>query len=161
MTRETIDQKSKIVLIHGMGREISGKKPALLLSTTQIEEIIHTVKIFQIPFAPDYLAGACLWRKQILPVIDICSRYGFDTEETAGDKRYIVVKSAGVIKGEKYLLQGALEIPSRIEPTELPASSSPAKLKSSDIDKKIVKGAFVYRDTLMIIPDLANILGSK
>lgn len=159
MTQKKINKKSRIVLARGMGKKISGKKPVLLFSTTQIEEIMHTIDISPVPFAPNYLLGICLWRKQIIPVIDSFIRYGFKKPNVSGDECYIVVKTAGNVDGKKQLLQGVLKISKRIVTKEIPPSCTPIDIKSSDIDKDIVKGAFEYQDDLMIVPDLASIFG--
>ncbi|MCK5312187.1 MAG: chemotaxis protein CheW [Desulfobacteraceae bacterium] len=147
-----------------MGGKISGKKPVFLFSTAQVEDIMHSIDIYTVPFAPDYLLGVCLWRKQILPVVDTLLRRldlpAPQTPEVSGGERYMVVKSAGNVKGKKQLLQGVLKISKQIMATEIPTHCSPASIKSSDIDKTIIKGAFEYQDDLIIVPDLATIFGS-
>jgi chemotaxis signal transduction protein len=115
-----------------------------------------------VPFAPDYLLGICLWRKQIIPVIDTSRRYSLLTSQTpdiSGNERYMVVKAVGKVEGGKQLLLGALKISKRIITTQIPTSCSPAAKKFSDIDKAFIKGAFEYQDDLMIVPDLASIFG--
>ncbi|MCD4742454.1 MAG: chemotaxis protein CheW [Desulfobacteraceae bacterium] len=161
MTHKKIDQKSRIVLVRGIGgEEISGKKPVFLFSTTQIEEVMHTIDISPVPFTPDYLLGVCLWRKQIIPVIDTFRRYGLQTPRVPDGERYIVVKAVGIAEEEKQLLQGVLKIPKQIVTTQIPTSCSPAAIEPSDIDKTIVKGVFEYQDDLIIVPDLASVFGS-
>ncbi len=160
ITQEKINKKSRIVLARGIGKKISGKKPALLFSTTQVEEIMPAIDISAIPFAPDHLLGVCLWRKQILPVVDTCMLYGFKTPIIPDDECYVVVKTAGEIEGKKQLLQGVLRISKQIVTKEIPPSCSPADIQSLAIDKDIIKGVFEYQDDLMIVPDLASIFCS-
>ncbi|MCK5542359.1 MAG: chemotaxis protein CheW [Desulfobacterales bacterium] len=163
MVHKKIGKESRIVLVHGMGKKISGKKPVLLFSTTQIEEIIHAIDIHPVPFAPDYLLGVCLWRKQIIPVVDTFRRYGLQTQQTpriSSDDRYIVVNATGTVEGKKQLLQGVLKISKRIVTTEIPGSCSPVAINSYDIDKTIIKAVFEYQDDLLIVPNLASIFGS-
>lgn len=157
MAHKIVGKESRIVLVHGMGEEISGKKPVLILSITQIEEFINTISLYPIPFAPDYLLGVCLWRKKIIPVVDTFRRFGFKTPELSSDDRYLVIKTPGKGDGEKQLLQGILKISKQIVTTKIPDSCSPASIKSYDIDKNFIKGIFEYQDALMIVPDLASI----
>jgi chemotaxis signal transduction protein len=160
MVNKQADKESRIILVHGMGKKTSGKKPVLLFSTTQIEEILHNVNIQPVPFAPDYLLGVCLWRKQIIPVVDAFKRYGMQRSKQSDGECYIVVKVVGKIQGAKQLLQGMLKISKQIITTKMPATCSPTAIKSSDIDKTFVKGAFEYQDDLMIVPDLTSIFCS-
>jgi chemotaxis signal transduction protein len=157
MVHKKNGKESRIVLVHGMGEEISGKKPILLLSTTQIEEFINTIDLYPMPFAPDYLLGVCLWRKQIIPVVDTFRRFGLKTPELSIDDRYLVIKTAGKSEGKKQLLQGILKISKQIVTTEIPNSCSPASAKFYDIDKNFIQGIFEYQNDLMIVPDLASI----
>ena len=113
MTHKKFDKKSRIVLVHGMGKKISGKKPVLLFSTAQIEEIIHAINIHPVPFAPDYLIGICVWRNQIIPVIDTFKRYGLQEPKMSDGESYIVVKTAGKAGRKNELLQGVLKISKR------------------------------------------------
>ncbi len=160
ITQVEMSKKSRIVLARFMGEKISGKNPALLFSTTQVEEIIPTIDISPIPFAPNYLLGVCLWRKQLLPVIDTFLRFGLKTPIVPDDGCYTIVKATGNIKGKKQLFQGVLKISKQIITKEIPPSCSPTNITSSDIDKDIIKGVYEYQDDLMIVPDLASIFCS-
>jgi len=163
MTSETISKKSRVVLVRGMGEKISGKNPVLLFSTTQIEEILTTVTISEIPFAPDYLLGFCLWRKQVIPVVDTRIRYNLGTsleQKTSSSERYMVVQTVSKVNKNQKLIQGVLKLSNQIVSTEIPGSCSPADTNSSNIDKSLIKGIFEFQDDLMIIPDLASIFSS-
>ncbi len=163
MTGKIIDKKSRIVLIHAMGDKISGKNPVFLFSTTQVEEIINTIIINPVPFSPDYLLGVCLWRKQVIPVVDTTKRCGLQSQQSQKNSqgnRYLVVNTVGQVNGDKKLLQGVLKISDQIVTTEIPDFCTPADVKSSNIDQTLIKAIFEYQTDLMIIPDLASIFGS-
>lgn len=61
-----------------------------------VKEIVRLPDITPIPRSPEYVAGICNLRGNVLPVIDTRSRFSMDTEETTDHTRLLVVESDGV-----------------------------------------------------------------
>ncbi|MCI5227159.1 MAG: hypothetical protein D3918_11025, partial [Candidatus Electrothrix sp. AX2] len=53
--------------------QIQGKSPVLLLTASQIDEVLADAEIQMLPFAAEYLLGLCAWRENVLPIIDLVS----------------------------------------------------------------------------------------
>ncbi|MCI5191196.1 MAG: hypothetical protein D3905_15710, partial [Candidatus Electrothrix sp. AS4_5] len=69
------NQKKKIhtVSLSLPAEQIQGKSPVLLLTASQIDEVLADAEIQMLPFAAEYLLGLCAWRENVLPIIDLVS----------------------------------------------------------------------------------------
>lgn len=131
------------------------KKPALLFSARQVEEVLPEVQVQPLPFAPDWLLGLCAWRQQALPVIDAAKLYGLDC---APARALHVVVRAVVPEGDdgrpRQLLRCLLKVSSRIAAADLPAGCAAASAEENGFDPALLKGLFASKDGLLLVPDL-------
>jgi len=61
-----------------------------------VKEIVRLPDITPIPRSPEYVAGICNLRGNVLPVIDTRNRFSMETEATTDHTRLLVVESGGV-----------------------------------------------------------------
>lgn len=58
----------------------------------QVQEIIRMVNITHVPRAPDFMDGVINLRGQLIPIIDLRSRFGMPRAQTDKDTRIIVTE---------------------------------------------------------------------
>lgn len=61
-----------------------------------VKEIVRLPDITPIPRSPEYVAGICNLRGNVLPVIDTRLRFSLNSEESTDHSRLLVVESGGV-----------------------------------------------------------------
>ncbi|QTA77938.1 Chemotaxis protein [Desulfonema limicola] len=61
-----------------------------------VKEIVRLPDITPIPRSPEYVAGICNLRGNVLPVIDTRTRFSMEPEETTDHTRLLVVESGGI-----------------------------------------------------------------
>lgn len=58
---------------------------------TAVEGIVKMQEITRVPFAPAYVEGVTSLRGSVIPVIDLCKRFGLEQEEHTIETRIIIV----------------------------------------------------------------------
>ncbi|QTA88031.1 chemotaxis protein CheW [Desulfonema magnum] len=61
-----------------------------------VKEIVRLPDITPVPRSPDYVAGICNLRGNVLPVIDTRTRFALDPQESTDHTRLLVVETGGV-----------------------------------------------------------------
>ncbi|MDA0353006.1 MAG: chemotaxis protein CheW [Chloroflexi bacterium] len=56
-----------------------------------VREIIRTQTVTYVPDAPDFVEGVINLRGRVIPVVDLCKRFGLPVTETTNDSRVLVV----------------------------------------------------------------------
>jgi len=65
----------------------------------RVKEIVRLPDITPIPQSPDYVAGICNLRGNVLPIIDTRARFSMDKREVTDATRLLVVESEGLNTG--------------------------------------------------------------
>ena len=138
-----------------------GKEPTLLFASRQTEEVLPEVEVavHPLPFAPQWLLGLCVWRLQVLPVLDAAKLYGFDP--VVGRHLYLVLRTPTVATGEdgrSRILRCLIKVPGLIATQELPAQCVPVSAEANGLEPTLVRGVFAHENGLLIVPDLRSVL---
>lgn len=151
---------SKLVLVRMTGENLGDKQPVFIFSTSQVEEVIHEANEKPVPFGPDYLVGFCVRHSNVLPVIDIAQCFGFRSNTRAFNSRYLVIRDVVPLNNETVMERCVLKVPDQIMTDSVPNSLVPVSSDQFDIDASLIRGLFVNKKELMIMPDMAKILCS-
>ncbi|HAO23481.1 MAG: hypothetical protein BWK80_33750 [Desulfobacteraceae bacterium IS3] len=65
------------------------------IQISNVREIVRMPDVTPIPRSPDYVAGICNLRGNVLPVIDMRIRFGMESQEATDHTRLLVVESGG------------------------------------------------------------------
>jgi len=161
--------KAKTVSVNLEAGEIQGKKPVLLFTASQIDEVLVEAKIQMLPFAPEYLLGLCAWREQALPIIDLVRFFGLSSSEKEGGERYLVVRTVDTIspgddgnfRSEKVILRCVLKVSDQIISEDIPADCEPLYPKQVGFAPIFVRGLFRGEKEVFILPDITAIIRSN
>ncbi|MRS02709.1 chemotaxis protein CheW [bacterium] len=72
-------------VVFALGREQFG------FEITAVEGIVKMQEITHVPYAPVYVEGVTSLRGSVIPVIDLCKRFGLEHEEITSETRIIIV----------------------------------------------------------------------
>jgi chemotaxis signal transduction protein len=138
-----------------------GKEPVLLFAARQAEEVLPQADVQPLPFAPDWLLGLSVWRRQLLPVLDAAKLYGFDP--VVGRPLYLVLRTVAPAEtkdGSRRLLRCLLKVSSQVAAREMSAQPPAVSAVENGIDPNLVTGVFAHEDGLLIVPNLLPALCS-
>ncbi len=120
-----------------------------------VQEIIQNVPLTDVPQSDEAIAGIINLRGQVIPVMDLKSRFGMpETDDGSGTGNVMVVNAGGSLAGMQVdEITGVIPISSdHIEPVEKIYDNMPV----TD-----VTGIARLKDQLILLPDLARILGKE
>jgi chemotaxis signal transduction protein len=163
--------------------EIQGRKPVLLFTAGQIDEVLADTQVHPLPFASEYLLGLCAWRNQALPIIDPVRFFGLTSSGKEAAGRYVVVRMVSTISmintpdalsadternaasnaasAQKcQLLRCVLKVSDRIISGKVAAQCEAVVPKQLGFASVFVRGLFQSKRELFILPDLTGILHS-
>jgi chemotaxis signal transduction protein len=161
--------KKKTVSAYLETDEIQGRKPVLLFTASQIDEVLAEAKIQTLPFASEYLLGLCAWREQALPIIDLVRFFGLSSSKKEGDGRYLVVRTVDTIspgdnedfRSEKVILRCVLKVSDQIISGDIPTNCEALYPKKAGFAPIFVRGLFRGEKEVFILPDIAAIIHSN
>jgi chemotaxis signal transduction protein len=162
--------KAKTVSVSLDADEILERRPVLLFTAGQIDEVLSEVKIQALPFASEYLLGLCAWREQVLPTIDLVRFFGLHSsgkEEEEG--RYLVVRTVDTMShgndkdlpAEKVLLRCVFKVSDQIISGDIPTDCEAVYPKQVGFAPIFVRGLFRGEKEVFILPDIAAIIRSN
>ncbi|MCI5130907.1 MAG: hypothetical protein D3904_05145 [Candidatus Electrothrix sp. EH2] len=156
--------------------ELQERKPVLLFTAGQIDEVLADTQVYPLPFASQYLLGLCAWRNKALPVIDPVRFFGLTPprQETTG--RYIVVRTLNPAldhtpdtlspdkeqkpSSAQKLLRCVLKVSDQIISGEVAGQCEAVVPKQFGLAPDFVRGLFQSKRELFFLPDLAAIIHS-
>ncbi|MGB5685037.1 MAG: chemotaxis protein CheW [Candidatus Electrothrix sp.] len=152
--------------------EILERRPVLLFTAGQIDEVLAEAEIQTLPFASDYLLGLCAWRKQVLPIIDLVRFFGLHSSGKEAEKeegRYLVVRTVDTVSPEnesnlpsaKMILRCVLKVSDQIISGDVPTEYEAVYPKQAGFIPFFVRGLFRGEKELFILPDIAAIIHSN
>ena len=117
----------------------------------QVQEIIRMVEITHVPRAPHFMEGVINLRGQLIPIIDLRTRFGMPRIEATKDTRIIVTeigtKRVGiVVDGVSEVLNIPLE------------NVEPAPAMVSGVDTEYIQGVGKVDERLIIMLDLTMVI---
>ncbi|MCI5119861.1 MAG: hypothetical protein D3908_01450, partial [Candidatus Electrothrix sp. AUS4] len=160
---------AKTVSIYMDTGEIQGKKPVLLFTASQIDEVLAEAKVQALPFVSEYFLGLCAWREQVLPVIALDRFFGLSSQRQDSEGRYVVVRAVDTrstgdgSQGDaiQRILRCVLNVPDHIMSGEISAQQEAIRPEQAGLPALFVRGLFVGERELFILPDLVNIIHSN
>ncbi|MCI5123986.1 MAG: hypothetical protein D3925_05805 [Candidatus Electrothrix sp. AR5] len=160
--------KAKTVSVSLDTDDILERRPVLLFTAGQIDEVLAEAEIQTLPFAPEYLLGLCAWREQVLPIIDLVRFFGLRSSGKEEEGRYLVVRTVdtvssennGNISSEKMIRRCVLKVSDQIISGDIPTNSEAVYPKQAGFVPVFVRGLFRGEKELFILPDIAAIIHS-
>jgi len=120
------------------------------IDIASVFEIIRMEKITKVPRTPDFVEGVINLRGKIIPVIDLCKRFGLDYTEATNSSRIIIVDVDGNTIG--MIVDAVSEVLS------VPAESiEPPPSMIHGIDAAYLKGIAILEGRLIILLNLGKI----
>ncbi len=142
---ETASAADRQLVVFSLANEFYG------VDITLVESIIRTERVTVVPHAPHFINGVINMRGEVLPVIDLSSRFGLPRNEETKDTRIIVIEvnqlRVGMVVDAVTEVMNVSE--SLIEP--------PSPLVMT-IDSAFVNGIAKVPDRLIILLDLEKII---
>jgi purine-binding chemotaxis protein CheW len=132
MSDNTIDN---IYVSFDVGEETYG------ISIEDVRQIIRVPKITRVPKMPEYVLGMTNLRGEVLPLVDLSMRMGYDHPCDHGeDTRVIVVDKRGILTG--LIVESVNEVKS----TELHDIDKFPEILNAGVDKKFISGILKVAD---------------
>ncbi len=119
-----------------------------------VREVLKMVKVTPLPRLPDFVEGVINLRGEVIPVIDLRSRFGLQEVERTADRRIINFEVDGRMVG--------LTVDSVSKVIRLPDKNiqdSPEKMAGAHTD--LISGVGKVNGRLLIILDLKRILSAE
>ena len=140
-------EKIQVVSFH-LGNEEYG------VDISQVQEIIRMVEITHVPRAPHFMEGVINLRGQLIPIIDLRTRFGMGREKHTKNTRIVVTeigsKRVGIIVDS---VSEVLNLP--IENVE----DAPEMI--AGVGTEYISGVGKLNDRLIILLDLQKVISSS
>ncbi|MBM7856060.1 purine-binding chemotaxis protein CheW [Desulfohalotomaculum tongense] len=121
------------------------------IDIVSVREIIRMEEITKIPGAPDFMEGIIKLRGGVIPVIDLCRRFGLISGERTSQSRIIIVQVNNTTFGMIVdAVQEVLRIPS--------SSIEPPPPMAGGVNVSYLKGVALLEERLIILLDHNKIL---
>jgi purine-binding chemotaxis protein CheW len=117
----------------------------------QVQEINRMVAVTHVPRAPVFMEGVINLRGQLIPIIDLRTRFGMPRADRSKNTRIVVTEVGGKRIG--------MVVDSVSEVLRLPVDAvEPAPDMIAGIDTDYIRGVGKVDDRLIILLDLAKII---
>ncbi len=141
------DRELQLVIFQ-LGRE------EFAVDVSQVREIIRMQDITRMPKAPSFVEGIINLRGQIIAVLDLAQRLSLESAERGSETRIIVVEAGDAKVG--MIVDSVSEV-MRINEDEV----EPSPALAADVEAVYLKGVVKRDNRLIILLDLARVLGSE
>jgi purine-binding chemotaxis protein CheW len=119
----------------------------------QVQEINRMVSITHVPRAPQFMEGVINLRGQLIPIIDLRTRFGMPREEHTKNTRIVVTEIGSTRVG--------MVVDSVSEVLRLPVDQiEAAPDKITGVDTEYIRGVGKIEDRLIILLDLARVISN-
>jgi purine-binding chemotaxis protein CheW len=120
----------------------------------QVQEINRMVPITRVPRAPQFMEGVINLRGQLIPIIDLRTRFGMDRAERTKNTRIVVTEI-----GSKRL---GMVVDSVSEVLRIPVEQiEDAPDLVAGVDTEYIRGVGKLDDRLIIMLDLARVISAS
>jgi len=120
----------------------------------QVQEIIRTMEITNVPRAPEFVEGVINLRGKVIPIVDMRSRFGLESKEHDKYTRIIVIENDMIIVG--FVVDSVSEV------LRLPAAQvQPPPPVVAGMDSDYIDGVGKLEDRLLILLDLDSLLDNE
>ena len=125
------------------------------LPILDVREIIRMTDITPVPQAPGFVEGVINLRGQILPVVDLRTRFGLDQKDADAQTRIVVVELRSTVIG--------LIVDEVSEVLRIPASTiaPPPGIVAGSIGAEYIKGIGHYDEKMIILIDMRKVFSEE
>lgn len=162
MGRDTNKKDSigkRALIFPAMAKKISDRQVFFLISSFQVDEIIDNVPVSSVPFSGQETEGIADWRDRIMPVIRLEHFLGIQPEGRG--MRMLVVRAQDNRQIQTEGLKGIIRVGTGIRNVSMPIPCAPVKPEDWFSSTDMVKGAFDWENSLLVVPDVRKILNGK
>lgn len=139
------DQELTQLVTFSIGEEEFG------VNILQVQEIIRTMEITNVPRAPEFIEGVINLRGKVIPIVDMRRRFGLESKKHDKYTRMIVIENETLIVG--FVVDSVSEV------LRIPASSvQPPPPTVAGLDSDYIDGVGKLDDRLLILLDLDSLL---
>ena len=111
---------------------------------SSVQQIIQVQSVTRLPKTPDFIKGVINIRGEIIPVLDLCQRFGMYRTDVLADTRVVIVEVSGFIVG--------LVVDSVSEVLRIPIESlQPPPAMMGNVDGYYLRGIALREDRSLII----------
>ena len=120
----------------------------------QVQEIIRTMEITNVPRAPEFVEGVINLRGKVIPIVDMRRRFGLRSKGHDKYTRIIVIEIEMIIVG--FVVDAVSEV------LRIPANSvQPPPPVVAGLDSDYIDGVGKLEDRLLILLDLNSLLDNE
>lgn len=120
----------------------------------QVQEIIRTMEITNVPRAPEFVEGVINLRGKVIPIVDMRSRFGLGSKEHDKYTRIIVIEIDMIIVG--FVVDSVSEV------LRIPRNSvQPPPPVVAGMDSEYIDGVGKLEDRLLILLDLDSLIDNE
>jgi purine-binding chemotaxis protein CheW len=124
------------------------------LQIASVESIIKLQSITQVPHTPSFVEGVTNLRGNVLPVIDLRKRFGFDAKIVDKNSRVIVVNADKIKVG--MIVDAVAEVQ-----TISDQAVEPAPAITMTVDSNFITGIVKTANNLVILLNLGSVLAGQ
>lgn len=140
-----IENREEQIVLFQLADQIYG------IDISSVVEIIRMERITKVPHMPHFVEGVINLRGKIIPVIDLCKRFGLEQMEETGSSRVIIVNVASNTVG--MIVDGVSEV------LRIPLDSiDPPPSMIHGIDATYLRGIAILEEQLVILLNLEKVL---
>ena len=156
--RKNVEQK--VLVFPAQAKTLAGKQVFFLFSLFQMEDVLTTMNVQEVPFSPSYLSGITDWRGQVLPIISLELLLGLKQDSIPYSRRLAVIHSVNRTNGAEEDLWGIIEISRTINMMTLPIPCTPANhlMQGKEL---FVRGAYEWEEGILMVMNMENILNGN
>jgi len=151
-------------LDHNVQKQLSGKTLQVVsfalgseeygVDIAQVQEINRMVAITRVPRAPQFMEGVINLRGQLIPIIDLRTRFGMECAERTKNTRIVVTEI-----GSKRL---GMVVDSVSEVLRIPVEQiEDAPDLVASVDTEYIRGVGKLEDRLIVMLDLARVISAS
>jgi len=123
-----------------------------------IKEIIEYGHLTNVPMVPDFIKGVVNLRGNVVPVLNLSSKFGLDVK--AIDKRTCIIIMDAQIDGESVVM--GIVVDKVLQVIEIPEKNiEPAPTLGATIRTDFIKGMGKLDDNFIIILDIVQVLSAE
>ncbi|MBI9078383.1 MAG: chemotaxis protein CheW [Pseudodesulfovibrio sp.] len=117
----------------------------------QVQEIIRTMEITNVPRAPEFIEGVINLRGKVIPIVDMRRRFGLQSKEHDKCTRIIVIENDMIIVG--FVVDSVSEV------LRIPANSvQPPPPVVAGMDSEYIDGVGKLGERLLILLNMDSLL---
>lgn len=154
MTAQSLASESESVLYLTFRLE----RELFALEVARVREVLDLCPVTRVPRTPEYMRGVINLRGSVIPVIDLCQRFGLDRTKSTIDARIVVLELS--VDGEETVV-GVLTdaVHDVIEIAGSHIDSSPQM--GERWRTEFIRGIGKYRDQFILLLDIDRVIAGR